>query len=502
MGGTPPGMGGPPPSMMPMGPPPMQPLMDPMTGQPVMQTVQVPIHEEFYATRISPGKLLLDELLKSTRHDKLSRWIGHEFFVSKRQATRDWGLDPGLLQGSAEDDRVYQHDEDVTAHETSKSQDMVHGYEIFYKCAFFRDDAYHPEAIDHLILIDNLKEETVVCRPSPDQTFDEQGKLTDDSLVGFPIKVGVIRDLADSPYPPADAAFTNAQVKALNTSRQQSLQLRDAAVGKFLYDTGAIDDEDLQRIRDGRVGDFIGVKDGILAGGADRVIVPMTQVKATQDDYHGSQIIKQDMDETLGISASQAGSPLSTVRSATEVAEFSQSSAGRVEKEQSRVIQFYLSIVKALDTLIVRYARGENYVSVVGEDGARSIMMWNKQLISGRYSYDIKPDSQLRVDTKMDRQQKMNFYNLAAKDPLFNRAIVLRDIGRDFGYDPSKVVATPAMQMMQPPPEAPAGGPMDKHQSERSGGKPNAPGSQGQGREARNPALGPPPPGPPPGRPQ
>jgi hypothetical protein len=315
--------------------------------------------------------------------------------------------------------------------------------------------------------------------------------LTPDSLVGFPIKVGVIRDLADSPYPPADSAFTNAQVKALNTSRQQSIKLRDAAIGKFLYDTGSLDDEDLQRIRDGVVGDFIGVKDGVLAGGADRVIVPMTQVKATADDYRTAQSIKQDMDETLGISASQAGTPLDTVRSATEVASFGQAAAGRQEKEQSRVIGFYLSIVKALDTLIVRYAKGNNYVSVVGEDGAREIMMWNKQLIMGRYSYDIKPDSQLKVDTVQDRQQKMNFYNLAAKDPLFNRAVVLRDIGRDFGYDPSKVVATPAMQMQQPPAEgqgAEGGGPMDKHQSERSGGRPNAPGAQS--RETRNPSLG------------
>lgn len=460
---------------------PPQPVLGP-DGRPVMETIQVPIYKEWYANRFSPKKLLLDELLKSSRHGKASRWIGMRFFIPRKQAIRDLAVTEEELQAGTEDDRVHQY-KNVSAGDTSK--DLIGGYELWIRCSIFRDDVIHPQAICQLVFLDGIKDRAIVSRPSPDQTFDEQGLLTQDSLIGFPILVGCLRDLADSPFPPADAAFTNTQVKHMNTHRRQSVRLRDAAVGKYLYDTGAIDDDDLDKIKKGEVGEWIGVKEGLLAQGADKIITTTAQVKASPDDWRTNQMLKADMDETLGISSVGAGAMEDTVRSATEIRSSTDAAAGRQEKEQSRSVAHYLSIVRAIDTLIVRYMQGEDYVSIAGDDGAKKLMKWNAKMINIRCAYDIKPDSQLKVDTARDRQQKMAGYNLLAKDPVVNRIPMVRDLARDFGWDPAVIVLSPEQIAMQSQP--PHGGEVSKHASENSGQKPGGP--AGDNRNERNPTT-------------
>lgn len=478
--------------------PPQVPQMGP-DGQPMTRTVNVPVHEEWYANRLTAKKLLLDETLKSSRHNKLSRWKGMDFFISKRMALREFGLDEGEISGGgASDDRVHEFKEQGSGGKAETDKDMIHGYEIWFYGAEFLDDELNPDVVYQLTLLEKVKDHTIVCRRSPDQDVDEYGKLTPDSLVGLPILVGCLRDLADSPHPPSDAAFVQGQAKGINTHRRQSVKIRDAQIGKYLYDTDAIDKTDLDAIRNGEVGEFIGLKGGALNGGQEKVIIPLNQVKSTADDWRIANQMKADMDETLGIDATTSGSPLSSVHSATEIATFSANSQGRQKKEQARAIAFYLEIVRMVDKLLVRYATNDDYVSWEGADGAKQLTMWNNQIIAGDFAYDIKPDSQLEIDASKDRQQKISFYNIAAADPLFNRAVVLRDIARDFGYDPAKIVLSPEAQMAQPPH---GGGPVNKHQQEASGGRPNAPGASTREERAPAPASGARPTGPQPSNP-
>ena len=196
-----------------------------------------------------------------------------------------------------------------------------------------------------------------------------------------------------------------------------------------------------------------------------------------RSDYRSAQILKQDMDETLGISSVQAGTPLETTRSATEVADFSSGAQGRQEKERDRAIQFYLDIVEAIDALVIRYADEGDYVAILGPDGTQQFVQWNKFIIDGPMSFDIEPDSSYYTDAAKMRQQDLQFYNLVAQDPLVDRSYVLRRLATRFSFDPNKIIANPAMQMMQPS----HGGPANKHQTENSGGKPNAQGADQMG---------------------
>lgn len=472
---------------------------DPLTGLPLDPTappsIDVPIHQSWVAERFDAKALLVDEELRSSDISKKSRWIGRTLVLSKRVAMRKYGLtEEELGNGTESDDRVATSG---AAQSDAVAKDFVRLHLVWFYAAHFTDEG-HPKKIYELVLLEGNKEVPVVYRPWQHQTFDERGQLTHDSLDVFPIFVGSLRVKSSDPYVKADSAFTNAQAKQLNTFRQQMVKLRDVAIGRYFYDTDAIDAKDLERMKAGGVGDYIGMKPGTGMQGWDKIFYTTAQVKSTPDDWRTMQMLKTDMDETLGISANQAGVQTETTRSATETQVVQLNAQGRSQKEKNRVIAMFLAWVRAVDILLYRYAVGDKYVEVVGQTGARKLEMWNKQIGAGRCAYSIKPDSQLLMDKARDRQQRMAYYNAVAQDPLTNRPVLLRSLALDFGEDPASVVLDPvqvnATMMAEqatglPMGQPPHGGPANKHLAEKSGQTPNAPGAaaSGDNRQERNP---------------
>lgn len=455
--------------LQPQAPPPQVPVTDPMTGQPQMKSTKVPIYEEYYARRVPPKKLIVDSNLHSGRVDEDATLTGMHFYLTPKRAISEFGVTEDELGVGSSDEKLARYEADGNA----KAEKLVHCVELWVRASAYTDEP-HPLAINQLVLIEGIKDRPVVWRPSPDQEFDERHQLTKDSLLGFPIQLLSIRDLADSPFPEADSAFTNSQAKELNTYRRQGVKLRDAAIGKYLYDADAFDDEtDIPTLLESEIA-FIAVKAGLLKDGAKSILDTTAKVQGTPDDYRNQAGIAQEMKETLGISSDAAGNPEATIRTATETAAVSQGMQGRNGKERDRVLDFYLELARKVDQLLMRYMDQEHYIQIVGVEGANRIMMWNKDVIAGTYLYDISPDSQMGPDSALDYKNTLELYNLAAPDPLFNRAYVLRRLARMKGMDPAKVVLSPQNVPVQPPH---GGGPVNEHYNSNSGGKPNAPGA-------------------------
>lgn len=417
-----------------------------------METVNVPVYENYYWRRFSAKKLILDADLKSTRYDEDATLIGHHFFWTPEKVSKRFKIPIEELTGKS-DESQYVHE--YGADKTAKTKGLIHGVELFVKAHVYTDEV-HPLAINQLVLIEGKMDAPVVWRPSPDQEFETQGprvgQLTVDSMTGFPIRILTIRDLADSPAPPSDAAFENSLAKQKNVSRRQSIRYRDAAIGKTLYDGSAFDDQDVEKVKNGEVGDWIEVEEGKLANGVDKIMANTQQVHASPDDYRLESSINQDILETLGMS-NPGGSVNSTIHTATEIATVQQTSNARNDKELNRVVDHYLEGARMIDQLTMRYSTAEEYQSVVGEDGARKLYAWTNKLISWAAEYDIAPDSQLRADASKDFQLSMQMYNLTAKDPLVNRLYVLRRMARQRGWDPMKVAPPPPPTQGPKPPE-------------------------------------------------
>lgn len=469
------------------GPPQMVPQVDPATGQPLMTQEEIPIHESYYGRRVSPKKLLFNSDLFSSRHQEDSTWIGMDIFFSLKRAQLPLergglGLSEDEAAKGVEDDRRFLHDDDTS---TKKPGGMIRATELYCRAEYYSDEV-NPEVYRQLILVDGV-DRAIVWRPSPDQTLDELGKLTPDSVRGNPFRILTVRDLADSPFPISDSAATNPEVKALTTWLQQSIMLRDAAIGMYVYDSGIFSEPGTKEHFDkGGIGARIPVPAGALKDGVDRLFATTAQVHSTPDDYRGYQTLRQNVDETVGMSAIQAGTELSTVKSATEVSKMDRHSNSRNSKEQRRVTDVFLDLAEMLDQLLMRYATDTDYVLITGEDGLKKILPWNNKTIAGRYIYDISPDSQSRPDNSDDFEKALKLYNITAADPQSNRAYILRKLYRAMGWDPAKAVLDPLMMMAQPPHGGggAGGGPINSHENDKSGKAPNAPDAQGEHREA------------------
>lgn len=410
------------------------------------EMVPMPVHESYYARRVSPKKALWSKDLKSTRFDEDASWVGMDFFLTPKRAMKMLGLSKEEADKCSKDDRVHQFKDDGGDQGTA----MVHGVEIWARACLFTDEV-HPEAVCQLVLVHGIKDRPVVWRMSPWQEFDPAtGKLTEDSYIGFPIKFLTIRDLADSCFPPSDSAFTNSEIKQLSTYRRQTIRIRDASIGKYLYDPDAFDEDDVEKLKNGDIGDFIAVQNSKLKDGVDKVFAATTKILGSADDQRGFMGIKQDMGETLGIGSNQSGVETDTVRTATESDRVAQAVQSRNDKELERVIDFYLDLVRGLDQLLMRYMTQDEYVEIGGEAAAGVLTKWNGKMISGRYLYDIAPDSQLRPDSAQDFMRTMQHYNLTAKDPMSNRAYLLKRMARQRGMDPKQAVLPPP-----PPPQPP-----------------------------------------------
>jgi hypothetical protein len=460
------------------------------------RTVPVVIWEQWYMDRFSPKKLLLADDLNSTDFDKDSSAMGMEFFMPLNTFKSTFKVpdDVEVPTATEVDNLVYQHD----SHKSIERGQLVHGVEIYYKTAIHDDsgEVFHPEAMRQLVLVENDKSRVYVHRDSPDQTFDARGKLTPDSMIGFPYSIVTNRPLADTPWVKADTAFTNSSAKHINTHRKQSVAMRDANIGKYLFDPSAFTPEEVQRIKDGKVGEWIACQPGKLAQGKDKLIAELAKINGGRDDWRLSDQLKRDVEETLGISGPTSGGMTDEVRSATEIATSSGALAERIEDEQGYILNAYLEAVEKFATLILRYATDEDYVEIVGSNGDRILTRWDKHVIAGKWAYTAKPNSQLRVDAAKDRAQKIEYLKELAPfvGTVVNPVPLIRDITIDFGIDPNEVIISgppipvgPGAPGQPPPPGAPAvppgpGGPppgMAPHPPTPgvapTGGLPNAP---------------------------
>lgn len=409
-----------------------------------MQTVEVPIYEKYRWYRFSAKAGLIPHDWFSTRFDE-APWLGMEFALPVREAIR-LKIVPEGHEAPAGDGRelILQAG---GRHDTDSTNGIVRGVEIWAHAAQFRDGVYHSELFDRIYLVDGQKD-TAKAESSPYQSSGPDGRLTADSMIGNPIHPMTLREVSDETWVPSDAAFTNPLVKQKNTWRSQDIKLRDANLPRFFYSDDMT--EAVEKLKNADVGQGVGIPNDKMMQGADKIIAAIPHMERAQADIQGEASINRDIADTLGIDANQGGALNEKIHSATEVATAQANTNVRLQKERAMLIERYLCGVRKFDSLIQRYADQQDYVEIVGLDGARKLQAWNKTTLAGRYAFDARPDSQLANDAASERKQWLDFVNFMAKSQFMNQAEIARITTLKYGQDPARLVVQP--QPPGPPP--------------------------------------------------
>jgi hypothetical protein len=180
-----------------------------------------------------------------------------------------------------------------------------------------------------------------------------------------------------------------------------------------------------------------------------RLIQELPHLERAQSDASASQARKEAINATLGISPNQSGGFQSGNPSATEVATVQANISVRLKGEQNILLGRVLQGVRKFDTLIQRYLDQQDYITIVGSDGAQQLVQYDQRHLQGRYAYDAHPDTQLTLDQNSRVKKVTDYTNFVAKSTWISQGDLMRHVTSEFGYDASRLVKAP------PPPSPP-----------------------------------------------
>lgn len=445
----------------------LAPVMDPVTGQPVMQpptlqetlgaalgmappmpqplmqpvSVEVPIEERWFVAEGSPKALLIPASYRSTDFQR-APWLGKDWRKPLSQVRREFGL-PKDWKASATDDAQTPYFDQQTPQvgDEDAGDPFVSGVEITYRTQIRSDDEVHPDAMRRLVLVDG-HDTPLEHRDSPWQDFTETGEMTPDSLRGFPERPLVLRDLSDSAWIPSDCAVTRQLTREGEKYRKQIIEQRDGNKMVIAFDSGKLDPTAADKVKHANGVIWVPLQEGALAQGKDAIMVQVAQPSLGRESYMGMDVIDRDRAGVLGIDANQTGIQARGRKTATEQSIVQRNSEARFEQERQRVLEWYLDVVAAFDTLVLRYADERIAVKILGENRGR---LWAqfKPALAGGYGYNLRVDSGKYLDIEADRRQMLQFYNQVRQDPFVNPRLILKDLAEKFGYDPSEFIVEP-----------------------------------------------------------
>ena len=411
-------------------------------------TIERPIDEQWYWDRIPSKKFRIPADFHDTDYDK-APWLGMEFRIPLNQAKRTLNI-PDEYEGTQERDEKVLSDIDAKNQDTSAIP-YLDGIEIFYYAYIFDEDVINPQVIRRHVIVSGIEGFVEKSNESPFQTLLPNGKLSADSMRGYPIHVLSLRDVPDSAFIPSDSKMARPLVRELCKFRSQQVQERDANLPRFLYDSSKLTPDTVAKISDGTIGAMIPVEEGVLAGGADNIMIQVTQGSQTRGSYAANDYIQRDLEKTLGIDAAATGVQGQGSATATEIATVDKHRNVRIDSERRRVLAWYLKGVTKFSSLVCRFMTPQLAVPYIGTKMSQSWASWNKQQWDGRFVFGAKPDSQIKLDAASERKFALDIYQFLAKDPHVNRAALLKGLLEKASIDPSEVlVAQPPEQHDEP----------------------------------------------------
>ena len=402
------------------------------------QTVDVPVYEQCFWTWFSPRQALVPHDVRTSRVDEWP-WVGYEFEMPLRAAKRKGWVPKEFLGTSPSQELRFDHGLDATAGDA-----VVHGVELFYKSALYRDDRVHPLHQTQLILIEGVPT-PAVHQDSPYQTLDPMGRLTPDSVLGFPIHPLTIRTMTDSAHVPSDCTLSRPLVNELNKFRGQMIEFREAAILRWMYNTDVLPPDALNKIVRSPVGGFVGVP--AEAFGEHGAIRELPHGSYPRENFAINDYLDSDLSRTHALDSNQQGVTAESGTTATE-AQIQQSNVNaRLGLERGVVLDWYIQGVTKYSALIQRFLPVEQAAQIVGAEAAQAWDGWRKA-VPASLAFTALPDSALRTDLAWERKRWMDEYTFFANDPFINRQELLKQLLPRLRYT-SKVL------QLQPPEKGP-----------------------------------------------
>lgn len=417
-----------------------QPVVDPATGQPQTELVPNTIWQRYYMERISPVDVLVPASFTQSRHAH-APWLGFVYQV-----------DADSLGKNVDTKRVSEQPPDSSlapAVDKEFQRAGATGYEIWYKASLYDASVKNPDLIRRLVIIKQTRQAQAVLvhEDSPYQRFDPATGRFLLGVRGFPIRLLTLRTIADTTFPPSDCAISRPQVDELSLGRSQMVLQRRRNIPLRGFDGTRFTKDIIEKIKSGDVQGLINFPGPL----DDTMFKQLAPAEFPRENFTFNDYVANDIAKLWALGKNQSGLIDENNPTATQSSIADKASENRMAKERARVVAFFASCAAAVLDLLQLYADESQTVQIIGPDGEKALQTWDKTQIQGRFAFEVKPDSSIRINAADERELFLRYYNFAAKSPNTNLVELDKQLALKFNQDPARIIKAPE----PPPPEKP-----------------------------------------------
>lgn len=237
------------------------------------------------------------------------------------------------------------------------------------------------------------------------------------------------------------------QITAMNTLRTQMMNhIQRWGVPKGAFRKGEIDEEDLQRLANSLVGEFVSV-DMSTEEDIRNALMVFPALSLNADTYRAAEMFKNDMQEISGVTENQLGGGKG-VQTATEASIVNQQSGLRTGDMRFVVDQMLRDSTRNIVSLMRQFWQSKDIIPIVGPEG----QSWDLsgQQLNFEYDADVEPGSTERIDRNARMRQSVELLQvLASIQPLMqqqgqqiNLGEVVREVlqNNDIVKNPDRII--------------------------------------------------------------
>lgn len=454
------GMGAPP---SPVGPPPMpmdggagqmvpaSPIAPPMGAPmapppPQLTDVNYPVSKRFYANRISPDKLLTPDNFTGSDFDQAD-WVGHWDKMRWAEAVNEFGLTEdvkekvcGGVSGRSNRDQERMVNDPNRDHQ-SQDTDLITYNELFYWRYRFDAGEKCFDCIWRIVFVDGL-DDNVIHEPWRGQEALQSGV----KYVGahrFPIQVCTLTYISDESIPPSDSAIGRPQVDELIESRTHMVLQRRHSLPIRWFNTAYADTTMIDSLMRGTYQGMLPVM-----GDGNRAFGEIQRSALPRENFDFDRVAKSDLQDSWRLGPNQMGQFASGERSAAEAKSVQQGFQVGNGYERGRVGKFFVGIVEVMAGLMALY---DDFMDVLEPEEATALLQaWNPKQMGNEFSYNIRPDSTVLIETSQRIEQLERAMNLTAKSPFVFPKPLIEEYFNLLGIDIATSVTDPEPSKPEP----------------------------------------------------
>ncbi len=207
----------------------------------------------------------------------------------------------------------------------------------------------------------------------------------------------------------------NPQAEIDDISLQASIQRRITKL-KFLYEEGAIDEEELQKAisADG----YMGIKVNSSSNIKDSIAVMHNENMSSL--YQDAEIIHSNAREVLGLSKNQHGEFQGGRTTAAEVKTVDKSTLRRMGRRQGNLRTAYEDVFRKINQIIFKFWTQPRITEFVGEEGAKEWMEFTGSQLRGEYQYEAVFSDEILPTETQEENDALQMYTTLAQSPGVN----------------------------------------------------------------------------------